>query len=707
MPHNAMTPVIATVLQVSRPAVKNITYFQLFIEISMSDVQKAIARDSQFRLLVEAITDYAIYSLDTDGVVITWNTGAERAKGYTAQDILGRHFSLFFTPEDRAAGKPAQALATARSSGRFDEEGWRVRKDGTQFWASVIIDPILDENGQLVGFAKITRDMTETRADQEAIRQSERHFRLLMDSVVDYAIYTLDPEGHVTSWNSGAERIKGYTKDEMLGQHFSRFFTFEDQVAGKPAQVLAAARANQRFDEEAWRIRKDGTRFWASVVIEPMWDNDGQLVGFAKVTRDITDRQVLEEAKERLYQAQKMEIIGQFSGGVAHDFNNLLAVVLGSVELIARTNDDDRVRRLTSTAHRAATRGAKLTDQLLAYSQQQVLQPEVLNINDLTQDFRILLAHTCGRSIDLHLNLGSDLWLSDVDQAQFESALVSLAVNAREAMPKGGTLTIETQNILVDSTSAVELTITHGPYVAITVRDTGTGMTPEVRARAVEPFFSTKDIGRGSGLGLSQVHGFARQSNGQMTISSEMGRGTSVSIYLPKSTMIKTEDIAEALHASEHGRKIVLVVEDDPDVLEMATEAVRNLGYEALPAGDAATALEILRRDQWIDFLFTDVVMPPGMNGVELALDACRLRPGLRVLLSSGYPREALRDNLREGMAFIAKPYTISALGASLAGLNHSVLHPCAVQAPISSPSTPEAAGHWRCPDRRPHHDQR
>jgi PAS domain S-box-containing protein len=637
----------------------------------MSDMSvQMIARDSQFRLLIEAITDHAIYSLDTDGVVITWNAGAERAKGYTAPEILGRHFSLFFTPEDQAAGKPAQALAAARSSGRFGDEGWRVRKDGTRFWASVVIDPILDGNGQLVGFAKITRDMTATQAAQEAIRQSEQHFRLLMDSVVDHAIFTLDPEGLVTSWNSGAERTKGYTREEMLGQHFSRFFTFEDQVAGKPAQVLAIARENRRFEEEAWRVRRDGTRFWASVVIEPMWDNDSQLLGFANVTRDITDRLVLERAKERLYQTQKMELVGQFSGGVAHDFNNLLSIVMGSAELISGLTADERVQRLSQTAHRAAERGAKLTNQLLSYSQRQVLQPQVSNVNDLTEGFEALLMHACGRSIGLRLELEPDPWLTDIDPNQFQSALLSLAVNAQEAMTQGGTLTIRTQNIFVDPAAAVELTeIPPGPYVAITVRDTGAGMNPEVRARAVEPFFSTKPIGRGSGLGLSQVYGFVRQSNGQIKISSEEGHGTSVSIYLPKSTMVKAQDTAKALHASDHGRKIVLVVEDDPDVLEMASEAVRNLGYEVLAAAGAAAALEILQRDQWVDFLFTDVLMPPGMTGVELARDACRIRPALRVLLASGYPREALRDRLKYGMAFIAKPYTMSALGASLAGL--------------------------------------
>jgi PAS domain S-box-containing protein len=638
--------------------------------MSEMDVQTTDGMD-QFRFLVPPITDYAVYSLSPAGIVTGWNTGAERAKGYSASEIIGRHFSLFFTPEDQAAGKPARALGTARATGRYDDEGWRVRKDGTRFWASAVIDPMQDENGQLVGFAKITRGLTERRPAQETLGQSEQHFRLLVDSVVDYAILTLDPEGHVTTWNSGAERAKGYTGDEILGQHFSRFFTLEDQAAGKPAQVLAAARGDGRFEEEGWRVRKDGTRFWADVVIEAMWNEDNRFIGFAKVTRDITDRLALEKARERLYQAQKIEMVGQFSGGVAHDFNNLLAVVMGSVELISKLNDDERVQRLLQTAHRAAERGARLTYQLLAYSQRQILQPQVLNINDLIKDFEALLMHACGESIYLRLNLSPYLWLCDIDQVQFQSALLSLAVNARDAMPKGGTLTIETLNIFIAPTIAAELTeIAPGPYIEITIEDTGGGMTPEVRARAVEPFYSTKNIGRGSGLGLSQVYGFVRQSNGQMKIRSEPEHGTLVSIYLPKSTMVKADDIEIAPHASESRRRIVLVVDDDPDILDMATESVRDLGYEALAAPDAAAALKILQRDQSVDLLFTDIVMPPGMNGVELAHDACRLRPALRVLLASGYPREALRDSLTEGMAFIAKPYTMLALGASLAGLS-------------------------------------
>jgi PAS domain S-box-containing protein len=440
--------------------------------------------------LVQAITDYAVFRINPAGIVTSWNLGAERAKGYSPAEIIGQHFSLFFTPEDQAADKPAQVLATALTNGRFEEEGWRVRKDGTRFWASVVIDPILGSNGHLDGFAKIVRDLTERRKAQDVLHQTEQRFRLLMESVVNYAIVTLDPDGLVTDWNPGAERSKGYTREEILGQNFSLFYTPEDRSSGRPARNLAAALSDRRFEDVGWRVRKDGTSFWAHVVIEPMWDDDRQFIGFAKITRDITDSLALEAAKEQLHQSQKMEAVGQLAGGVAHDFNNLLTVVMGSLELISKANEDAGIQRFVHTAKRAAERGAKLTNQLLAFARRQVLQPHVSDVNSVITGFEDLLRHAGSDTISLRLDLGSKPSLCNLDQAQFQSALLNLVVNARDAMPKGGTLTIKTRNMRIDTTAAAKLTeIAPGSYVAITVRDTGDGMTPEVQARAIEPFY--------------------------------------------------------------------------------------------------------------------------------------------------------------------------------------------------------------------------
>ncbi|WP_211259589.1 PAS domain-containing protein, partial [Belnapia moabensis] len=284
--------------------------------------------DQTYRLLVEAVVDYAIFLLDSEGRVRTWNPGAQRLKGYAPAEIVGQPFSIFFTDEDRRLGRPGAILVAARRDGRTESEGWRVRKDGTRFWALAVLDAVRDRDGQVIGFAKVTRDMTERRAAQQALVQSERRFRLLVHGVTDYAIFMLDPEGRVAEWNSGARRIKGYETREIIGQHFSRFYTEPDRAAAVPQRALEQARTEGRFEAEGWRVRKDGKHFWASVVIEAIHDEDGALVGFAKITRDITERreaqQAADEARERLSEMQRLEALGELVGGVAHNYNNLI-----------------------------------------------------------------------------------------------------------------------------------------------------------------------------------------------------------------------------------------------------------------------------------------------------------------------------------------------------------------------------------------------
>ena len=311
----------------------------------MAESEHPSSTGSKFELLVQSVTDYAIYMLDLQGRITSWNAGARRFKGYEPEEIIGEHFSRFYTEEERAKEIPRIALETAEREGRFEAEGWRVRKDGTQFWANVVIDPVRDPGGKLVGFAKVTRDLTERRAAELELRASEERFRLLVQSVTDYAIYVLDPEGHVSSWNAGAERFKGYAADEIMGEHFSRFYTDEDRAADRPRIALETARREGRFEAEGWRVRKDGARFWASVIIDPIRNDSGELIGFAKVTRDLTEKR---EIEEQLRQSQKMEAVGQLTGGIAHDFNNLLTGIGGSLEMMqvrmaqGRTADIDR-----------------------------------------------------------------------------------------------------------------------------------------------------------------------------------------------------------------------------------------------------------------------------------------------------------------------------------------------------------------------------
>jgi len=647
----------------------------------MADEAQPNSTDEEARRLkqlIQAVTDYAIYMLDANGTVTSWNTGAERLKGYSEAQILGQNFSLFFTPEDRAAGKPQKALETARSVGRYEEEGWRIRRDGKRFWALAVIDTIYDVDGTVLGFAKITRDLTDRHHALEALRQSEQRFRLLVESVVDYSLFMIDREGIVRNWNPGAQRTQGYTADEIVGRHFSVFYTDEDRKAGLPARALQTAVETGKYEAEGWRVRKDGTRFWASIVIDAIRDEQGAAIGFAKITRDISERRELEMAKEQLYQAQKLETVGQLTGGIAHDFNNLLTAVVGGLSLITEITADTRVKRLAEIAIRAADRGAKLTSQLLAFARRQTLRPQPSDLNELITVFDALLRRAVGETTSIETKLDPELWVAEVDQAQFQSALLNLIVNARDAMPDGGSLFIETKNVLLDEGGASALTgIAPGTYVVVSVRDTGCGMTDESRKRAIEPFFTTKEVGKGSGLGLSQVYGFARQSKGQLEIVSELGKGTTVRLYLPSSGG-EVEETASPNVAVEKKPRLstVLAVEDDPEVLDVAIEMLRGLGYQVFSAPNAVEALAILRRDDArIDILFTDIVMPKGMDGIELAREARRLRPKLQILLASGYPRDG-RDrgeDIADDAVFVMKPYQVSVLAESLRELTRSI----------------------------------
>ncbi|HZH12119.1 MAG TPA: PAS domain S-box protein [Microvirga sp.] len=649
--------------------------------MSVVQAQVKAPGKERFQLLVDAVTDYAIYMLDPNGIIASWNSGAQRFKGYLESEILGEHFSRFYTEEDRAAGLPQRVLETAAREGKFEAEGWRVRKDGTRFWAHVVVDPIWDANGKLLGFAKITRDLTERRKAEEALRESEQRFRLLVQGVTDYAIYMLDPEGHVSNWNPGAQRIKGYTEDEILGEHFSRFYTEEDRAAGLPQRVLEIAKRDGRFEAEGWRVRKDGTRFWANVVIDPIYSDTKRLIGFAKITRDITERrnaqEALAQAQAALFQSQKMETVGQLTGGIAHDFNNLLTIIVNNLDLLTRSVSGAREVRLIESAQRAAERGAQLTQQLLAFSRRQPLQPALHNPNTLIKGFEAVLRRACGETVKLDLTLPAQVSTINVDGAQFEAALLNLVVNARDAMPNGGELTIAIGETELDEDRAKIWSISAGSYVVITVEDTGVGMTPEVASRVFEPFFTTKEVGKGTGLGLSQVYGFITQSGGHIKVDSIPGEGTTITMFLPAhgdSEPSNEEDSADPYRPSRDSNGTVLIVEDEPAVLDVATEIFVSLGYDVLTAQDAPHAIEILAGDAPIDVLFSDVIMPNGMNGVELSRKAREMRPGIKVLLASGYPMSALpAEGLDQGISFISKPYRWTELADKLRSLRYGI----------------------------------
>ena len=470
-----------------------------------------VADARRLQLLIDAIVDYAIYMIDVDGTVRSWNSGAERLKGYSADEIIGKSFSSFYSPEDRAKGLPQTALRIAAETGRFSSEGWRVRKDGSRFWAFVVVDAIRDEQGQVIGFAKVTRDITERQQAHNELLESERRYRRLIEAVVDYAIFQLDPAGNVTTWNPGAQRIKGYDPDEIIGQHFSRFYTPEDIQLGVPKLALAEAAKQGRFEAEGWRMRKDGSRFWASVVIDRITDEAGELVGFAKVTRDVTERKQAQDELQRVQQqlaaSQKLEAVGQLSGGIAHDFNNLLMIVLGNLETAERNSrglaNSTNLQRALANAKRGAQRAAALTSRLLAFSRRQALDPQPINLNNFLNGLQEFLQRTLGERIEVQTVGSAGLWSIEADANHLESAIINLGINARDAMPDGGKLTVEAVNVLADEDYCrVNPELSPGQYVIVCVTDTGTGMTADVLNHAFEPFFTTKEPGQGTGLGL-------------------------------------------------------------------------------------------------------------------------------------------------------------------------------------------------------------
>ena len=624
----------------------------------------------RLQLLIDGVVDYAIYLIGTDGRILSWNAGARRLKGYEAEEILGRPFGTFFIPEDLAQHVPEKILASAAAEGRCETEGWRVRKDGTRFWVLGVVDAIRDENGQLIGFAKITRDITERRQTQQRLEESEQRFRRLVNAVVDYAIFQLDVNGYVSTWNSGAERIKGYTAEEIVGHHFSRFYTPQDRDAGIPQRALQTAARAGRYEAEGWRLRKDGTRFWASVVIDPIHSDAGELIGFAKVTRDITERmqvqKALRETQEQLAVSQRMEAIGQLSGGIAHDFNNLLMIVIGNLETALRQakrlEGVPNLQRALANAMRGAQRAAALTSRLLAFSRRQPLNPKPLDVNRFLTASVDFLQRSLGERIEVEVVGAAGLWQVDVDPNHLESALVNLAINARDAMPKGGKLTLEAANVFVDEEYCrTNPELTPGQFVVICVSDTGVGMAPDVLNRAFEPFFTTKELGHGTGLGLSQVYGFVKQSGGHVKIYSEVDQGTTVKIYLPRLTGRSLEEAEEPEVLGEgHPGEAILVVEDDHDVRAYIAEALRDLGYGVMGAANGEMALKLVsQKSTRIDLLLTDIVMP-GMNGRELAGKAQRIRPEMPVLYMTGYSRNAVvhQGRLEEGVELLHKPMT-------------------------------------------------
>jgi PAS domain S-box-containing protein len=654
-----------------------------------------------------------------------------RSNVVEADDVLNALFGFEARPSARPLGEYLDVVhprdratliaaieRSAETNSNFELEYRVMTPDGGIRWISARARTFPGTDGRAAYMAGTCVDFTERKRVETGLRElndklerrvedralqvretsvrlfeSEQRFRLLVESVVDYAIFMLDAEGFITSWNSGAERIKGYRSEEIIGRHFSCFYTEEDRRNGLPKQVLARAAGTGKFEGEGWRVRKDGSRFWANVVVDAIVGPAGDVIGFAKVTRDLTEKRNIEA---QLRQSQKMEAIGQLTGGVAHDFNNLLQVVLGSLEGLKRRADDiaqwprgAEAQRFIDNALRGAERAASLTQRLLAFSRRQPLEPRPTDVGKLVLGMSDLLRRTLGESISIETVNAPDLWRVEVDANQLESALLNLAVNARDAMPEGGKLTIETANTELDgSYSARYEGLAPGEYVLIAVSDTGIGMDKEVLEKAFEPFFTTKEVGQGTGLGLSQVYGLVKQSGGHIRIYSEVGEGTTVKLFLPRLERDVEHEAPRKTVPISRSRagETILVVEDDNDVRTATTEMLRELGYTVVTAAEGSAALGILASRSDIALLLTDVGLPGGMNGRQLADAAHALRPELPVLFATGYARNAIvhHGRLDAGIHLLVKPYTHAELASKLSTL-------LAQAEPPASPGSPDS----------------
>lgn len=770
----------------------------------LSDSEGPQQGQLQFQLLVDGVRDYAIYLLDTTGRVKSWNSGAERIKGYAASEIIGRHFSVFYNNEDQAAGEPARALAVAEATGRYASEAIRVRKDGSLFWADVVITPVRNEAGALVGFAKITRDVTDRRQSDE---QST-----LLAHIFDYnpdGIVIIDAEGRIAKVNDQLARLFGYPREALLGERIeillpqrfhsnhvsqrSSFFahpqaremgtglelygrhsdgrefpvdiligpvrsgtqtlgiaivrdattrkeaaaamaeaqrqqaTLEEraraaeamrqtsemlstvikasplaifaidrdenlaiwnpaaerifgwmaaEVIGLPSQSVAQQDAtpgmvNSRslldrvrkdgsfHNVENSRNRRDGTTVDLNYCAAVLYDSAGGEDGVLFIADDVTQHKA---AEEQLRQAQKMEAIGQLTGGMAHDFNNLLAVIIGNLGLLRPLlAPGGEPLELADDALDAALHGAELTRRLLTFARRQSLSPQRVALNDLVANIVKLLQRTLGEQISIALDLASVTWPVVVDPAQLEAAIANLATNARDAMPKGGSLTIVTANRhLDDDYAALHAEVTVGDYALIEVSDTGTGMTPEVVTKIFEPFYTTKEQGKGTGLGLSMVFGFMKQSGGHINVYSEPGIGTTFRLYLPRALGDAVEaEPPTKIEVRQAGGEIVLVVEDNAALRRVTARQLTGLGYRVIETDSAVAALAVLERER-IDILFSDVVMPGEMDGFALAQHVIGRWPSVKVLLTSGFPETHVNGAVRApklAVRLLTKPY--------------------------------------------------
>jgi len=716
----------------------------------------ALITAAQWRQIVNSANDTAIISIDPQGHVTSWNSGASRILGWTEGEMLGQTLDRLFIESDRGllSAEMAEASTVGRGGGA---EGWRIRKDGSLLWAAGEMAPIRDEQGRTVGFIKVIRDRTAQRLAEQELREErqaleilnragsalalETDLQLLVQIVTDAGVELTKAEFGAFFYNEVLDQGESYMLYTLSGaprEAFAKFpmprntDVFAPTFRGDGIVRSDDITQDPRYGRNAPRKgMPDGHLPVRSYLAIPVVSRNGEVIGglffghretgvftersergllglaaeaavaienarlATAAQREIAERrqaqdelrelnltleqqvaertEQLRKNEEALRQAQKMEAVGQLTGGVAHDFNNLLQVIVGNLELLQRGLSDhsERLRRAASQAMNGAQRAAALTQRLLAFSRRQPLDPKPIDVNVLVTGMSDLLHRTLGETVQVETVRGAGLWRVEADPNELEATLLNLAVNARDAMPDGGRLTIETANAHIDDAYAANhVEVRPGQYVSILVSDTGGGMDAVTAGRVFEPFFTTKPIGRGTGLGLSQVYGFVKQSGGHVKIYSEVGEGTTVKIYLPRwsgGEANPSTEFEEIIPEADSG-EIVLVVEDDDDVRASTVEALRELGYRVIEAHDGLSALRRLQDQTKIDLLFTDVVLPGGMTGAQLAAKARALRPDLKVLFTTGYARNAIvhQGRLDPGVQLLTKPFSFSELAGKV-----------------------------------------
>ena len=636
--------------------------------------------DRRRKAIFDSAVEFGIVATDTSGLITDWNAGAVEIFGWTADEMRGTPADRIFTPEDVVGGRVAYEMSVSLASGRSADERWHLRKDGSRFWASGEMMPLRDEHGRHLGFLKILRDRTAEHEEIEHRREADRQAldaqaaalsdsrdftRLALSAIGGVGVWTFEVAEDKFYCDAAISRLYGLDPAEGERGLLRKDFLANVHPDDIPALGATMSGGLQRPGdlELEYRIRyPDGSVAWVLSRGHTYFDDAGTPVRRTGIGVDMTRQRVLEA---QLRQSQKLEAVGQLTGGIAHDFNNMLSTINTSVELVRRkmaTSPPAELERYLAMASKAIRSAATLTQRLLTFSRKQTLDIRAVNVNRQASDMADMLRRTLGENVVLRLELAPDLWFAKTDPHQLEQSLVNLAVNAQAAMPEGGSLTVTTANVQVEAGFNRDgEEIQAGDYVAIRVTDTGVGMPPEVIRRAFDPFFTTKPIGEGTGLGLSMIYGYAKQSGGLASIRSSPGAGTTVELLLPRTIEAESfvdlpASIAEAARGT--GQR-VLVVEDEPDVLAALLDVIGQHGYEVTSATEGSRALAMLSAGHF-DALVTDIGLP-GMSGRELALRARELRPELRVLFVTGYAGDAAvrADFLSRGMDLMSKPFNL------------------------------------------------